>query len=193
MTETKTKNVLEKLAQARFELSQAKLKKTGRNLHLKYSYFELDDFLPAVVEICAKNGIATMFGMNEAFASLQIINTENTADLWEFKIPVAKAGVQGGQEIQNLGSQITYLRRYLLMTAFEIAEASDIERVTGEAGNEEGLKLEDDETDRIADAKTVEELNAVCKDLIAKKGMKYKKLIIDRYNSMKESLQEAQA
>lgn len=182
---TKELNLLQRVLLTRFELSQANLKKTGYNQHLKYKYFELDDFLPKLVELTNKNGVATMFNIHADFAILKLVNVDNTEDTWDFTVQVAESKVQGGSAIQNLGSQITYLRRYLLMMAFEIAEVSAEER---EANDTDGKELTEDEIKQINECETLEKLNVICKEMIADKGVEYKKVITRHYADRKAEL-----
>lgn len=189
MAEIKLPNVLKRIIAVRLGLTNANLKKTGENKHLKYNYFELEDFLPELVSLSNEHGIATMFTMNNNTATLQIINADNPGDDWKFTIPVAESKVQGGSAIQNLGSQITYLRRYLLMTAFEISEASIVEKETGKGKAKETLTLTKDEIDKIKAPKNLEDLSVVCKDLIKIKGIKYKSAVLKEYTSCKEELE----
>ena len=44
-------NVFEKLQQARVQLQNSKLKKSGKNAYAGFSYFELADFIPTVNNI----------------------------------------------------------------------------------------------------------------------------------------------
>ncbi len=180
-------NILKRLLLTRAELSAATLKKTGYNQHLKYNYFELDDFLPKLVELCNKNGIATMFAIKEQFATLKLVNVDDTTDSWEFVMPVATATMQGGQAIQNLGGQITYLRRYLFMTAFEIAETSDIDQSTGNK-QDPSIYLTEEEIKEIKAITDPEKLNVHCKALMEKLGPKYRNLVIAEYTNRKEQL-----
>lgn len=182
-------SVLQRLLLTRAELGKANLKKTGENRHLKYKYFELEDFLPKLVELTYKNGLATAVSMDEKYAMLHLVNVDDVGDDWIIKIPVAEAKVQGGSAIQGLGSQITYLRRYLLMMAFEISETSVMEQETG--AKENALKLSPDELEKIKNADTLGNLNTLCKEMIVEKGAKYKRVITVEYNNRKKQLGEA--
>ena len=45
-TTTKTENVYQKLIKARELFLNADVQKTGKNMHLSFKYFELDDIVP---------------------------------------------------------------------------------------------------------------------------------------------------
>lgn len=177
--EVKKTNLLEKIALTRFELSQSSLKKTGLNKDSNYRYFELGDFLPTLVMLMNKNGLITMFDLNADMATLRIINTDYLDESWNFNIPVAEAKVPDGSDIQNLGAKITYLRRYLFMVAFEIAEDSVVEVEKNAIG------LSDEDAKSIKNAKTHEELNILCKEMASTKDPEYKKAILAEYNKRK--------
>ena len=120
-------SVYAKLQQAREMLSREKISKSGLNKYSNYRYFELGDFLTPLQTIMKQCGITTVFNLAENKATLEIFNTERPEEKIGFSIPVASAGVKGASEIQNLGAEITYLRRYLHQIAFEIAESDGID------------------------------------------------------------------
>ena len=135
-----TMNVYQKLQKARVELQSRNLKKTGFNAYANnkqgFYYFQLDDFLPSVIEIFNNLGLFGYFnidpkttdsnGMVHEIAVLKIMNLENLNDYIEFKTETAEAGTKG-TDIQNLGSKHTYMRRYLYMEALEITESDRVD------------------------------------------------------------------
>lgn len=165
--------VYKKLAEARIELQSLKLKKTGVNKYSGFTYYELGDYLPAINEICAKKGIATQFSIipgEYEKAVLQVVDTDSgeTVDFIsptaEARIGVKKDGTGGADPIQNLGGKITYMRRYMLMTAFEMVESDmvdSIKREVSEAVSESHVK-------EIKATKTIEQLRKVCAGLKSK-------------------------
>ena len=143
MTETKEnkkRSIYQKLSEARVELQDRNIKKSGENKYSHFTYYELSDLLPAINEICALHGMLTTFnisspknemGIEEAL--LTVHDTES-ADQITFVSPTAEAyigkksdGSGGADPIQNLGGKITYMRRYMLMTAFEIVESDVVD------------------------------------------------------------------
>jgi hypothetical protein len=128
-------NIYQKLQTCRVELAKKSLKKTGKNLHSKYSYYELGDFLPTANEIMLNNGLVGLFKPNlpgDDVATLTIINLDNTVETHIFSSSVSVAKLNGVQEIQNIGATQTYMRRYLYTMALEIAESDPIEPMTGQ-------------------------------------------------------------
>ena len=53
-------NIFAKMNVVRSELSKA-LKKGGKNNYSNYSYFQLDDFIPTLLQLCNDNGLFTQF------------------------------------------------------------------------------------------------------------------------------------
>jgi len=120
-------NIYQKLAKARVMLD---VNRGGRNDYSKYSYFELDDFIPLINKVCDDLGLFTKFSFDvgeNAIATLTIIDTDETDEKIDFTIPTQLAKISGASDIQNLGGTNTYLKRYLYMNAFEIAEPDKVE------------------------------------------------------------------
>lgn len=159
-------NIYQKLVEARVDLQNLKLKKSGHNQN--FTYYELGDFLPAINELGKKYGFMTQFSIEKdeygESATLSIRNIENVPDSPQkviFMCPTAEVKLPKGQEIQNMGSKITYMRRYMLMTAFEMVESDMIDAIKRDLSGD----LEDDEVEEIASAKDFDELTAVCSRL----------------------------
>jgi hypothetical protein len=74
-----------------------------------------------------KHGAVTLFNIDEVQATLTLINTENTEDKITFSTPVADASGKGQLAIQSLGSQHTYLKRYLYINLLDIVESDGID------------------------------------------------------------------
>ena len=122
-------NIYEKLLQARLMLQEKGIKRGGENKFAGYKYYELEDFVPAIHEICLKVRIIPMvtFPSN---AVLAIVDLEKPEDTIIFESPMSTANLKGCHEVQNLGAVETYLRRYLYQTAFEIMESDFVENST---------------------------------------------------------------
>ena len=114
---------LAKLSDARVQVSQSGLKKSGRNTFSNYDYYELKDFLPKILEVCKSVGLCPIVTFGAEQTKLTIYDTTEPDSFIEFCCDSVKALVKGAADIQNEGAKQTYLRRYLYMTAFEIAEA----------------------------------------------------------------------
>jgi hypothetical protein len=116
------KNIYKKLQEARLTLSKMELKKSGENKFSHYFYFELSDFMPAVILIFNELGMTGVISFTAENAVLIIVNSDKPDDLITFTSPVAGVDLKGMHAIQNLGAIQTYLRRYLYMAAMDITE-----------------------------------------------------------------------
>ncbi|WP_297420527.1 ERF family protein [Clostridium sp.] len=135
MPEEKNKlNVLEKLQKVRTDLQEIDLKKTGKNSHSNYSYFELKDFLPSVAKLCDKHGINPIFNITREIATLLIYDCDDIEKFISFDMPIEITDLRGCNAIQSIGGALTYAKRYLYMNAFEIAEADATELEGDEKG-----------------------------------------------------------
>jgi hypothetical protein len=140
-------NIYQKLQKCRVELQKTKMKKTGQNKFSNYEYFELGDFLPRVNELMQENGLTALFFFEKEKARLHIIDMDKPEDKIVFISPVAMANLKGCHEVQNIGATQTYMRRYLYVMAFEIAEHDAVETVGKEEKDdaaEVGSKIIDD-------------------------------------------------
>lgn len=130
----KTMNVYQKLLLARARFLEAGVKKSGKNMSMKYLYFELDDIVPLVMPIFSELGLlpVTRFTAEEAVMTLH--NADNPEESITFTSPM-RPDTSGliTNEIQKLGSIETYQRRYLYMIALDIVEADQIEAGTAPA------------------------------------------------------------
>jgi len=129
-------NIYKKLAGARVLLQKSPIKKSGKNQHLKFDYMELDDFLPTVNAINEQIGLTSVFSLTDTTATLRIYDHDSEGMI-EFTSPVAHAKLQGNASpIQELGSQHTYMRRYMYLLAYEICEHDVLDGQIGQPQQE---------------------------------------------------------
>ena len=154
-------NIYKKLASARLALQNAGLTKSGLNKFLNFKYFELSDFLPTINKLATEHGFFTRFSIDGERAELLIINVDDANDYASFYVSISDClksqeafnnavisatlstaeareyrdskdlKALNVQAIQDLGKNITYLRRYLLMIAFEICEVDALDAALG--------------------------------------------------------------
>lgn len=134
----KTMNVYQKLAKAREMFLGSDAKKSGKNMQLAFKYFELDDIVPVATKIFNEIGLISLVSMNNETALMLICNTDNPDERISFSAPfkqlapiVSNSGKQVTNEMQCLGSSITYMRRYLYMMALDICEPDEIDGSLG--------------------------------------------------------------
>ena len=170
--------IYQKIQKIRVDLQEAGLTKSGNNNGKKY--FELEDFIPKVNELCNQQGVMTQFSMDGKNAWLHIVDG---AEKVTFVIDKVMAELPRAIAIQSHGATITYLRRYLLMIAFEIAE-NDLVDAT------DTLALEKSEIDKIMECKSVAELQKYCGELKSQKGVTFQKIILKYYNDRKVQIEQ---
>lgn len=131
-------NVYQKLMAARAKFLESDVQKTGKNMHLSFKYFELEDIVPNAIRIFSEVGLIPVVNFTSDTATMTIINTDNPEEVIPFVAPfnqiapiVSNAGKQATNEMQALGSSITYMRRYLYMIALDICESDSIDANIG--------------------------------------------------------------
>ena len=131
-------NVYQKLLAARVRFLDEALKKNGKNIKLKYTFFELDDIVPMTTAIFNDLHLIAITQFTDDMATMLIVDCDNPSDAISFTSPM-RPDTSGliTNEIQKLGSVQTYLRRYLYMTALDIVEADQIEERAGQTPAEE--------------------------------------------------------
>ena len=135
MATSTTKNVYQKLLTARATFLKSEVTKSGKNMQLAFKYFELDDIVPIATKIFEDIGLISIVSFTEDLARMTILNTENPDECVVFTAPfkplepiVSNTGKKATNEMQALGSSITYMRRYLYMIALDICEPDEIDR-----------------------------------------------------------------
>ena len=121
-------NVRQKLAKARLYFLNQKVQKSGKNMHLEFKYFELEDIVPPATRIFARVGLTTEIDFTDEGAVMKVYNVDNIEEApMQFRVPyrevkpiVSNAGKEVTNPMQALGSSITYLRRYLWMAVLDL-------------------------------------------------------------------------
>lgn len=131
-------NIYKALQKCRVTLQNTSLKKSGRNGHLGFNYFTLDDFLGVVNKLFLDNDLFSAFniittaeGNREAELIVYYAPEGKEPESIRFTSPIANAELKGSTPIQSLGAVHTYMRRYLYVNALEIAEPEIIDYLSG--------------------------------------------------------------
>jgi hypothetical protein len=126
------------LAKARLYFLNQKVKKSGKNMHLEFKYFELEDIVPPALRIFARVGLTTNIKFADDHATMNVYNTDSDEPPIPFTVPyrevkpiISNQGKEVTNPMQALGSSITYLRRYLWMAVLDITEPDDIDATLG--------------------------------------------------------------
>lgn len=142
-------SVHKKLMQARIQLQNTKLSKSGHNKFAGYTYFELSDFLPTVQNIFNDLGLCGVITFREDLATLTIVDVDKPESIIEIHSPMKEANLKGCHPIQNLGAVETYTRRYLWVTALEIVEHDILDATTGSEKPSKAAKSNFDENGNV--------------------------------------------
>ena len=132
-------NAMQKLQIARVEFLNAGVKKTGKNISLEFKYFELKDIVPVAEAIFGKVGLLMVPTFGKEYASAKVYNCDDRGEEpIVFEAPftqiapiISNSGKAVTNEMQALGSSITYMRRYLWQLVLDIIEADDIDASLG--------------------------------------------------------------
>lgn len=209
-------NIYQKLIWARSKIHSLSIKKGGKHVDYKnkreFSYFELSDFLPQATLFFNEIGLVSIFNLfyekendneideKKGIAKLEIINVDNPEEKIVFETPIACAKVPNTNpaKIQILGSQHTYLRRYLYLNALDIAE-NDVVDATPQSEEEdkkEKIKATEDQKIKIRKEYNLEELNILLKrknkKTLDELTITEASNLLQNINNIKEWLQEQQ-
>ena len=117
----------ELLQEVRYLMSIAELKKTGFNKFGNFYYFELENFVPLATKLFYERKMYPVFNIEYVndieYATLYIYRGN---EYISFKLPTAEA-VNSQNPIQNQGSKVTYMRRYLYMMALDLVENDGVD------------------------------------------------------------------
>jgi len=128
---TKPKNVYQKLIMARQRFLENGIKKSGKNMQIQYTYFELDDIVPIVTKIFSEIGLIALVTYGDEYATMTVVNTDSPDEIIMFTSPMRYPSENRAvNPVQALGAAQTYLRRYLYMMALDICEPDTIEQTT---------------------------------------------------------------
>ncbi len=135
---TKSVNVYQRLLSARTKFLESDVQKTGKNMHLSFKYFELNDIVPTAIKIFDETGLIPVVNFTSDVATMDIVNIDNPEEKITFTAPfnqiepiISNTGNKATNEMQALGSSITYMRRYLYMIALDICENDFIDANIG--------------------------------------------------------------
>ena len=142
-------NLFQKLQAVREEFYEAGAKKTGKNLHAEFMYYELKDIVPIARPLFTKYGLFMYPTFKDGIASAFIVNTDDTTQRIVFDIPMLLLSEPAKfrmNEIQGMGSAVTYYRRYLYMLVLDLVDSDNLDNQDGKknllTANDEKPKVE---------------------------------------------------
>lgn len=117
--------LIEKIAAAKKEIKESKLKKEGRNEFSKYDYFTPSQIEFLVQQVCQSQKMLTKFDLirNDlgVYGVLTIFDCESTERM-EYQMATAIPEIKATNISQQLGGCMTYTERYLKTSAFGITD-----------------------------------------------------------------------
>lgn len=136
---TEQMSIYQKLLKARAMFMAQKVKPTGINTQLEFTYFELRDIVPVATAIGNSLGLLFLTTFTNDFATMTVLNTDKPEETIVFTSPMkeieskvsSKTGGAITNAVQNLGSSETYQRRYLYYVALDIAENDAFDGLLG--------------------------------------------------------------
>lgn len=122
-------NIYEKLLKMRQEVLETSISKSGENVDIGFAYFELSDIIPVVQPILNKYKCLYMIDMGGETVKGVLINAEKPEEklVFEFDNRSLTSKTRAMNELQALGAEITYKRRYAYMLLFELIEHDAID------------------------------------------------------------------
>lgn len=124
--DTATMNVWQKLLASRIDFLKSGVSKSGINMHAEFKYFELEDIVPMATSIFYKYNCVFVTSFPDGKAVGKLINLDNTEEevVVEFNArSIAEPAKFRMNEVQGLGAEITYMRRYLYFLILDVVEA----------------------------------------------------------------------
>lgn len=138
-----TWNIYAKLALSKLQFLNSGIKKSGINRFAGFKYFELADIVPVANEILLSNGLVFYTTFTEDTATGVLINLHDPSEQLIVTSPMRKLEIvsQSGKskmnELQGLGAEETYQRRYLYYMLLDIVEADTFDATSGKDDTED--------------------------------------------------------
>lgn len=163
------KNIYAKLQEARARFLAAGAKKSGINRHAEFTYFELSDIVPIATKILSDLNLTFLVNYTSETADGILIDIDDPNQQIVISFPMAHIAEPSKfrmNEVQSLGAEITYTRRYLYMLLLDIVEADVID--AGDGSKETKApesELEKPRKKKAAAPKTQDERKAIKEEL----------------------------
>ncbi len=138
--DTATLNIWQKLLLSRQDFLGLGVKKTGINLHAEFKYFELEDIVPVATEIFTKYNCVFLTTFPDGKAIGRLINLDNLSEevVVEFTArSIAEPGKFRMNEVQGLGAELTYMRRYLYFLILDVLDPDKFDSQSGKPSEDE--------------------------------------------------------
>jgi len=130
VADVSTMNIYSKLIAARADFQKENISPSGYNAHADFDYLELSDIVPVATRIFERYHLVLLVRFEEGKCLGTLIDTDKPDNRIVFVLPhkqIAEPGKYRMNEVQALGSEITYLRRYMYQVVLDIVIADEID------------------------------------------------------------------
>lgn len=140
-------NIYGKLALSKLEFGNSGIKPTGINRFAEFKYFELADIIPVANHILLENGLVFFVRYTNEEAIGTLVNCSNPTEQIIFTSPMRElnilsdSGKKKMNELQALGAEQTYQKRYLYNMLFDVVEADVFDATLGREETNEPVKV----------------------------------------------------
>ena len=129
--------IQKRLQDARVDLGGMNLKMSGYNSYQGFPYYELKDIQPAIDRVLQAHDLSYIFLLEDGVATLTIVGTrpDDTGEIvFKFPVPLGITKNEKANKCQEIGSVITYTRRYALYIAFSICAPDEVDAADNSGG-----------------------------------------------------------
>ena len=123
-------SLYQRLSKARLEVLANGTHKSGINPHASFDYFKLEDIVPLANPIMDRWGLLMQLTFEDTFARAYIRDTIGDREPIVFQVPFAlilEPGKFRMNEVQAMGSSVTYFRRYMYFLVLDLIENDPID------------------------------------------------------------------
>lgn len=188
--ETIKMNLYEKITNIKSDFLKANVKKSGKNKFANYTYYELADITPVLIELCKQYKVFTKFSYTKDQATLEIVNIENPGEREIYTSPMEELELKGCNKIQALGGTETYSRRYLYMSAFDIIENDMFDAVISEEKDKPQEKQTEENNIFIKISKLMAEKKVLPNEISEHFGKKSSEMTVEEFEEVVKWLEE---
>lgn len=131
-------NLFQKINELRERILKLDLKKSGENKFANYSYYELADFLPQVIQLEKEIGLVSLFSVFGDTGTLIVADCDTEQQI-EFTVVIKEANAKGMLEIQKAGAEITYGKRYAYLNYLNLTESDGVDGLNQKTAKDDNV------------------------------------------------------
>jgi hypothetical protein len=121
-----SKNIYQKLQEARKLVRETKHKKAGTNTYSNYDYFTPEQVELIVAEVTEETGTVCLCSLkadeNGLYQELTLLDIESPDNRVTFQLRTKHGQMKATNEAQQMGGTDTYSERYIKMKVFQIKD-----------------------------------------------------------------------